>query len=287
MAMFTTIATAAGLAATAAGTAQSFAQASKNNRMQAKAEAEAARALEEAKKTIGVNYMESVGLAKEPYELQREAMLSTGAQALEAAREGERGAPETAARIYALQQQGQQQLAAGMSEDLMNLEKATAAESRAIADKLSGISLAEAEGAQKAARDAEEAAAAATKQGFAGAISMAQQAAAFVPLYEKSQAARALGKAGDSFQQSLSKPGMADYIKTTYGVDMSKAPTDAMKFNDFMTSNFNRQQIENINKLAMNTLNYAPMVGVTGTTTGPLNTNPFMDMSSVGFGFNK
>lgn len=252
MAAFTTIATAAGLAATAAGTAQSFAQAGKQKRMQAKAEAEAQKALDEAKRTLGVNYMEAVGIAKEPYELQREAMLSAGAQSIEAAREGERGAAATAGRVYALQQQGQEKIASEMAQDIATLEKQTADESRRIADKLAGISQEEAAGAQLAARNYEQMANQSMEAGFKGLTSVAQQAAQFVPLYERSQSARAFNQVGaDNLKTQLSQSGIANEIKKVYGVDVSSVPTDANKFMDFMTNNFTADQIKKISQMTI------------------------------------
>jgi hypothetical protein len=47
---------------------------------------------------------DALGIQKTPYELEREAMLSAGAQATEAARESERGVAATAGRVYAGQQ---------------------------------------------------------------------------------------------------------------------------------------------------------------------------------------
>ena len=101
MPVFTTIATAASLAMGAGSTASSFAQAGKQRNLQKKAEAEAERAMAEAKKELNINYSAALGIQKEPYQQQREALISAGAQAIEAGREGERGAAENVGRIYA------------------------------------------------------------------------------------------------------------------------------------------------------------------------------------------
>ena len=60
MAAFTTIATVAGLAATAATTTGSFIQASKQKKLQKEAEAEADRALADARKKLEVNFYEGL-----------------------------------------------------------------------------------------------------------------------------------------------------------------------------------------------------------------------------------
>ena len=199
MPMFTTIAAAAGLAGTAVSTGMSFAQAGKQRNLQAKAEAEAEKSMAEAKKQLSINYSAALGIQKEPYQLEREALISAGAQAIEAGREGERGAAETAGRVYALQQQGQQQIASEMGQELTALDKATAAEAAQLRNARADLSLQEAEGAQLAARDAQEAAQAATMQGIQGVASTVQQAASFAPLYQQNKAAQQIAIGGMSF----------------------------------------------------------------------------------------
>jgi len=251
MPAFTTIATAVGLAGTAATTGMSFSQASKQRQLQTKAEAEAAKALADAKKELNVNYSAALGIQKEPYQLEREALISAGAQAIEAGRESERGAAETAGRVFALQQQGQQQIASEMGQELTALDKATAVEDAQLRDARAKLSLAEAEGAGVAASRAANAATQATMQGVAGVASMAQQAADFVPLYSKSQSARAYGQAGPSFQQGLTNPGIVASVNKQYGIDLSKAPTDPIKFQDFVTTNFSKDQIKSLNQMVL------------------------------------
>lgn len=295
MAMFTTIAAAAGLAATAGTTVASFAQAGKQRNLQKKAEAEATRAMEEARNELSINYSAALGIQKEPYQLEREALISAGAQAIEAGREGERGAAETAGRVYALQQQGQQQIASEMGKELTALDKATATEAAQLRNARANLSLAEAEGAQLAARDAEEAAQAATMQGIQGVASTVQQAASFVPLYNKSQAARAYGEvssgygtnlaSGKTFQQALTDPALAASVSKTFGVDLSKAPTDALKFQDFITTNFNKDQIQALNKLVLGGVPQAGTIGI--KNTGALNTQPLFDMGMYSVGGRK
>ena len=71
--------TIASLAATAATTTGSFIQASKQKKLQQKAEREADKALADARKKLDVNFYEGLSIQKEPYELAREALLSSGA----------------------------------------------------------------------------------------------------------------------------------------------------------------------------------------------------------------
>jgi hypothetical protein len=282
MPAFTTIAAAAGLAATAGSTVSSFAQAGKQRNLQKKAEAEAERAMAEAKKELSINYSAALGIQKEPYNLEREALISAGAQAIEAGREGERGVAETAGRVFALQQQGQQQIASEMGQELTALDKATATEAANLRTQRANLNLAEVEGAQTAAANAEQMGNAFTKDALAGVASTVQQAASFVPLYSKSQSARAFNDTQKTFeanktsgllpkeisnlsyQQAMTKPGVK-----MFGVDMSQAAKyTPNKFADFMTSNFTKEQLQQMNIPTTNQfsdmLGFATSFGVGG-----------------------
>ena len=107
MAAFTTVAAGIGLATTAATTGMSFANAGKQRRLMREAETAADKAMQEARKKLEVNVYDKLAIQKEPYELQREAMLSQGAQALQAGVESERGAAATAGRVQMAAQEGQ------------------------------------------------------------------------------------------------------------------------------------------------------------------------------------
>jgi len=295
MPAFTTIATAASLAIGAGSTAASFAQAGKQRNLQKKAEAEAERAMAEAKKELNINYSAALGIQKEPYQQEREALISAGAQAIEAGREGERGAAETAGRIYALQQEGQQQIAKEMGQELTALDKATAEEAAKLRNARANLNLEEVAGAQTAAANAEQMGNAYTKDAFSGLASTVQQAAAFVPLYSKSQSARAYNQAsqnygaqlasGKSFQQSLTDPIVMDSLNRQYGIDLSKAPTDPIKFQDFITSNFTKDQIKKLNETALGGIQKLTGSGV--TNIGMPNTNPYFNMGAYGVGLGK
>ena len=293
MAITTAIAlSAAGLALSAGSTAASFAQAGKQRKLQQKAEAEAERAMAEAKKELSINYSAKLGIQKEPYNQEREALISAGAQAIEAGREGERGAAETAGRIYALQQEGQQQIASEMGQELTALDKATAVEDAQLRNARASLNLEEVEGAQTAAANAEQMGNAYTKDAFAGAINTVQQGLDFIPLYSKSQSASAYNKAsknygaqlasGKSFQQSLTDPLVMDSLNRQYGIDLSNAPTDPIKFQDYITSNFTKDQIKKLNETALGGIQKLTGSGV--TNSGMPNTNPYFNMGAYGVG---
>jgi hypothetical protein len=192
-----------GIAATAGTTAMSFAQAGKQRKLQRQAEAEAAEAMSAARKKLDVNFYEQLAIQKEPYELEREALLSAGAQAIAAGQESERGAAATAGRVYMAQQAGQRQIAGAMGQEMLGLEKATAAEDARLAGAQAGLDLATAQGAQLAARDAQQAASLATQQGVAGVTSLAGQVASALPLYNKSASARQFGKLEEDYSKAV------------------------------------------------------------------------------------
>ena len=183
-----------GLAVSAATTGMSFAQASKQNKLQKEAEAKAAEAMAEARKKLEVNFAENLSIQKEPYELEREALLSQGALALQAGIESDRGAETTAGRLQMAQNAAQAGIRSAMGQDLMSIEQKIIDEESRLRDKALGLDLGEVEGAQLAARNAQKASAAATMQGFQGLTSLGQQALNLVPLYQKTAEARNMQK---------------------------------------------------------------------------------------------
>lgn len=189
MAAFTAVAAGIGMAVTAGTTGMSFAQAGKQRRMQRQAESEAEKAMAEARKKLEVNYYEQLGIQKEPYELQREALLQQGAMGIEAGREGElRGAAATVGRVQMAQQEAQAGIRTAMGQELTDLAKLTAAEESRLRDVGVGLDLEEVAGAQLAAANAQEMGAQAVQQGMQGITSMGQQVASLAPLFEKTKA---------------------------------------------------------------------------------------------------
>jgi hypothetical protein len=180
-----TIAAGAATAASVAGATMSFSQAG-----QAKAKANDAvkaadKALAEAKSKLDINFYDALGIQKEPYELQREALLASGAQAIEAGRESERGAAATAGRIQMSQNEAQAGVRSAMGQDLMALEKLSAAEASRLRDVGAQINLEEAAGAQLARANFESLAGQARTQGMQGLVQGAKSVVSTVPLFMK------------------------------------------------------------------------------------------------------
>ena len=200
MAALTSIAAGVGIAATVGSTAMSFSQANKQKKLQSQAEAEADKAMAAARGRLDVNYMDALSVQKEPYELQREAMISQGTQATDAAQESERGAAAGAGRVQMAQNEAQAGIRTAMGKELTDIERLKVAEDARLRDLNVQLDLGEVEGAQMAARNAQEMAAQATAQGFEGVTSAATQAANLIPLYpnlgggNKSQTQQGLAK---------------------------------------------------------------------------------------------
>lgn len=192
----------ASLATTAVGTGMSFSQASAQRKAQKKAEAEAAKSMADARAKLEVNYADALSIQKEPYERQREALLSAGAQALEQGIESERGGAATAGRVLAAQQEAQGQARDTMSQDLFNLEAMQAEEQSRLRDIGVQLDIGEASGAQQAAAEAENRAAQFQQQGFQGAVNLVGQAASAVPLFSKTGGAKQADIIGNNATQS-------------------------------------------------------------------------------------
>jgi hypothetical protein len=182
MAAFTTIAAGVGLAATVGTTAMSFSNASKQGKLAAEAKAAADASMQKAKQALEINYQKEQAVKKEPYELEREAALAAGAQAIEAGVEAGQAAP-TAGRVMLAQQDQQASIQGRMGQEMTAIDKSIINESSRLRDIGVQINLGEAEGAQLAARDAAEAQARATQQGMQGVTSAASQLAAMPSLY--------------------------------------------------------------------------------------------------------
>ena len=186
-----TIASGVGLATAVGSAGASFRNVKKFQDQQAAANDAAMKSLTEAKKKINVNYYEQLGIETGAYEMASRQIKSTAADLTRAAQQGEgRGVGAAAGQIYAAGLGGQEQVRASMAEDLMGLNKLVAAEDSRIAGALANLDLQAAEGAQLAARDAQQAAAASTAQGFQSLQSGAKQLYEAAPLFDKSQGMR-------------------------------------------------------------------------------------------------
>jgi hypothetical protein len=186
MAAFTTVAAGVGLATTAATTGASFAQAGKQRRLMKEAEAEAEKSMMEARRRTEVNYFEDLAIAKESYRQAYEAGSVAAAQAIQAIQEGDvRGVAAGVGGIEQAALQQANQVRAAQEQEMINRQKLIAQEDSRLRDINVQLDLQEVQGAQLAARDAQEAQNLAIEQGIAGVASMGQQAMDFIPLFKK------------------------------------------------------------------------------------------------------
>tara|TARA_R100000951_G_scaffold82959_5_gene70659 strand:- start:1915 stop:2796 length:882 start_codon:yes stop_codon:yes gene_type:complete len=218
----------ASLAITGVTTGASFYQASKQRKLQDKANADAAKAMSEARKRLDVNYAEAKSIKKEPYELEREANLVVAADAMQAAREADpRGSAATAGRIAMATGEQQAGIRSMMGNELTKIEDEVLAEESRLRDINTELDLGEVAGAQEAAAAAEQNRAANLQAGVAGVASMGQQAMQMAPLYAKTANVRNDAKMQKLFMQKNKGATSADYRNalsqagTIGGVDFS------------------------------------------------------------------
>ena len=208
MPVLATALTLAAVGSQLAGSAQSFAEARKQKARQREAEATADKYMREARRKLEKNYMESLAIQKEPYELEREAALAAGAQATEALRESDRGMGRVGA-IYGQQQQAQRQIASAMGQELFNLDYLTAQEESRLRDIGTQLDLGEVTGAQLEAANAEERRQQQMQAGIQGIGGAAMTGLEAMALYGKQKAPQSntlmagLAKSGDTPQDRL------------------------------------------------------------------------------------
>jgi hypothetical protein len=202
--LFSAALAAAGLVAQGVTTGISLAQGLKNRSKMLEAEAKASQALNKAKGFLQVNVYDKMAIAKEPFNLARQAALSQGALALQSATEGsQRGAAAAAGGVQMAFMNQEAQNRAEMSEEMYALGLKSAAQEQENMQYMASLNLQEAEGAAKAAADYDTAA----MKSFAGAaqglVGMATTAAGMAPDVIKTQAARRVGGLKESYNQAI------------------------------------------------------------------------------------
>ena len=179
-----------GLLLSATGMGINFAGAAKARRRQADAEYDAKKALAKARRKLDVNFYENLAINKEAYQLEREALLSAGAQATAAGAESERGAAAIAGRVLAAQNQAQQQQRVAMSKEQKKLDLLVQTEESRLRDIGVQLDLEEVAGAQVAAGRAETQAAQMKAAGIQGALDTAKAGMTFAGALGEVKAAR-------------------------------------------------------------------------------------------------
>jgi hypothetical protein len=256
--MAATTAAVIGIASSVGGTYMSFREASKQSKAATTARLDAEKAIAEAKKRAEQNVFEALSLAKEPYERAREASLASGAQAIEAGRESERGIAATAGRVQMSQNEMQQSIADEQTAQIQGLNKLIATEDARLLDYLAAVNMEEAAGAQKAAAQADKFRAMNIAQGIQGIGNIASSASALLPTYYDSKAtnqyeklakqATASGLSQEQFQNKLVELSAKPEFGALSGVGFSENSVDAkgnpianmmtpVQFQDYMIQN--------------------------------------------------
>ena len=239
--MAATTAAVVGITSALVSSGMSFRQAAKQNQLAKEAQRAQAQAEADARKRLSQNAMKGLSIQKEPYELQREALLSAGGQAIEAGIESDRGAAATAGRIYEQQAQEQGRVRSAMGQEQTQIDRLVRGEESRLADMGMGLEMMKLEGAQKAEADSMKAAKEATIQGFDSITSAAQQAAAAAPLYFKTEGA----KGYEDVMKFASETGVDDVglvAASTPGLEATKGMTP-LQLQDYISQNPERGKL--------------------------------------------
>lgn len=186
------------MAAQGIGAGMSFAQASKQKKLMNEAQRAAEQAVSEARAKLGVNYFEQLAVPMQAYEKEREALISAGAQAMQAATESERGTAAAAGRVQMAQTEAQAGQRAAMAGELAGLQKLTAAEESRLAGLRADLDISEAAANRLRERDAQRARAQAMQQGFESVTGMIESGAPLINLYSRKNE-----KASPEYMQSM------------------------------------------------------------------------------------
>lgn len=207
----------------AAGSIFSFSEAKKARERAKDAQRDAAKAMAEAKAELEVNRLRGLSIAKEPYELEREALAQAGASALQAGVEGDpRGAAATAGRVVQAQQQALGKQRAAMSKEMADLEKLAAMEDTRLARARAQIDLGEAVGQQMAEREAQILAAqqqqAGVSQALQAGIGLANVAPELFPGKKADASAQFDRFASFTIEDLMGVGGITPQMNTSFGM---------------------------------------------------------------------
>jgi len=178
----------------AGGVAMNFLQASKQNKLQQEAEADAEKAMAAARAQLEQNFYEGLDINLKSFEQERDALAGVGQQLLQAGQEAGRGAAATAGRVMLGMQQGEQDITNRQIDSLEKLERTVAGEESRLSTMKATLDLQEAEGAQQAAADAAKNQASAITAGVQGLGDITTGLQSAQELYGKDKDVRELEK---------------------------------------------------------------------------------------------
>lgn len=256
---------------TLATTGMSFAQAAQSRRDVEEANRVLREKTDDLYKSLSKNVYEGLSLPMKERERQSRLAAEAYKTAMEAAAEADpRGAAATAGRTLMTNQQRLEKQTIRDEERKFGLDKLISAEESRLRDLKAGVKMEEMAGAQLAIREGKEMRAKSMQEGFQGVTASLGAAASFVPLYQKTKAARLAKQAlkrNPQLQEQLASQGMFGGVDTSGVADMSP-----LQFQDFMTDEdrFSIDQLKELRdkrafvdtSLIMDTNNIIPGVGM-------------------------
>lgn len=223
-----------GVSISAIGVGLNAIQAGKQNRLRKEAERETEAAVEKAKKTLDINYLEGRTLPKIAYEQAREGMGRTVADTLNRAQEADpRGLSAAAGRAVMGSQVGERQIAAAQEERLFQMETEERKEDARLQGLEYQLELGGVMGAQQAQADAvagQQRAIGQAAQGLGQLGGTLLKSEDVNPLYQKAKGLDLLPNSKavvdrnmfkDQIQSPTTRPGIFQpkQINPTFGID--------------------------------------------------------------------
>lgn len=279
---------------TLATTGMSFSQAAMARRDIEKANRVLQEKTDDLYKSLSKNEYEVLSLPTKEKERQARLAAEAYKTATEAAIEADpRGAGATVGRTLMANQQRLEKQTIRDEERKFGLDKLIAAEGSRLRDIKAGVKMEEMAGAQLAQREGKEMRAKSMTEAFQGVTASLGAAASFVPLYQKSQAARLAKQAlkrNPQLQQDLASQGMFGGVDTSGVSDMSTT-----EFQDFITDE-DRFTIDQLKQLRdkkifvdagsiMDTSNVIPGIGMNPFNSVNLNQEVSQELIDL-LGFN-
>lgn len=254
---------AVGVAAAVASGAQAGAAAAKSKKAQREAEGQAKKKLEEAKKEIQRMPMQELALDLEGYRQEQEASQVAAAQSIQAAQEGEgRGLAAAVGRTQMADIAQQRAARLDKASELQKLEMLKAQERQEASDKLTGLSLAEAQGAQEAAAQEEMMAQQYTQQAIGSGVEAIKGAANLYSAVQGPYDPTGVKGAAKSVVKDLSKGANMMEFKNLISADPSLLPAGVKINNDFY--GYSPQQMEEFLYTAENAADLRALTNLLG-----------------------
>ncbi len=243
-------ATVIGIAATAATTTMSFSNAAKQRRAAEEADAEAKKAMKEAKAKAEVDYFASLDIPLDAYEAQFENQLAGQKQAIEALQEGDaRNLSAGVGRVGAQQAELGEQTRIAMGEEISDLNMMKAESKDAINQQLVEMDVAYAREQNQRKADADALRNQSIQQGIAGVGSLVGQIGDAAPLFSQSGATRRGAKLAKQSQVGKGDMNDAQYQNKLSELNLTREEYRRAKgMNDAELTEFYKSKGWNFNK---------------------------------------